>query len=186
MALVLYAHPLSSYSQKALIALYELDLPFEFKVVEPSRPEVHAELLRLWPFGKFPVLVDDGKVIPEASLIIAHLDAAAGGNRLVPAHPALHAEMWLMDRVFDNYVATPQAKIVLDRLREPAFRDPKGIEEAHALLDTSYAWLEGRVAGRNWAAGGAFSLAIAARHRCSSTPIGFTRSGRGCRGFPPT
>ena len=39
MTLVLYGHPFSSYSQKALIALYENATPFEFKVLGPSTPE---------------------------------------------------------------------------------------------------------------------------------------------------
>jgi len=39
MTLVLYGHPFSSYTQKALIALYENATPFEFKVLGPSTPE---------------------------------------------------------------------------------------------------------------------------------------------------
>ena len=34
MTFVLYQHPFASYCQKALIALYELDVPFETHLVE--------------------------------------------------------------------------------------------------------------------------------------------------------
>ena len=34
MTLILHAHPLSSYCWKALIALYEKDLPFELRIVD--------------------------------------------------------------------------------------------------------------------------------------------------------
>lgn len=168
MTLTLYAHPLSSYCQKALIALYELNLPFETKLLESARPEAFAELLRLWPLGKFPLLVDDGLALPEASLIIEYLDGKADGGRLLPPDAAPRMEVRLMDRVFDNYVATPQQKLVFDLAREPGRRDPQGVEEAHALLDKSYAWLEGRLSGRTWAAGGAFSLAD-----CGAAPMLF-------------
>lgn len=167
MALTLYAHPLSSYCQKALIALYELDLPFELKFLDSAKPEVFGELQRLWPFGKFPLLVDDGLVIPEASLIIEHLDARTGAG-LLPSDPAVRMETRLMDRVFDNYVATPQQKTVSDLIREPGRRDTQGVEEAHALLEKSYAWLDGRLATRTWAAGEAFTLAD-----CGAAPMLF-------------
>jgi hypothetical protein len=49
MTLVLYGHPFSSYSQKALIALYENATPFEFKVLGPSTPENFEALKKLWP-----------------------------------------------------------------------------------------------------------------------------------------
>ncbi len=68
---VLYAHPFSSYCQKVLIALYENHVDFEYRMLEDEG--VGAELARLWPLGKFPVLVDAGRTIVETSAIIEHL-----------------------------------------------------------------------------------------------------------------
>ncbi len=59
-----------------------------------------------------------------------------------------------MDRMFDNYVMTPMQRIVFDFIRPPEVRDPKGVEEACAMLDRAYAWLDGVMAARTWAAGG--------------------------------
>jgi glutathione S-transferase len=73
-----------------------------------------------------------------------------------------------MDRVFDNYVATPQGKFVVDRLRPADSRDPFGVEEARARLDTAYRWLDEVMAEREWAAGDAFSLAD-----CAAAPALF-------------
>ena len=36
MSLALYAHPFSSYCQKALIALYEKGLAFDYRIVSPD------------------------------------------------------------------------------------------------------------------------------------------------------
>ena len=62
----------------------------------------------------------------------------------------------MMDRFFDNYISTPQQKVVFDSIRDEAARDPQGVAEARAMLDTAYAWLDRVMAGRDWAAGERF------------------------------
>jgi len=158
MTLKLYAHPFSSYCQKVLIALYENNTPFEYLTLDDARNGV--ELEALWPIKKFPVLVDAGRTIMEASIIIEHLDLHHPGPvRLIPEDPRAAIEVRLMDRFFDNYVATPMQKIVLDRIRLEQDRDPYGVAEARAMLDKAYAWLDRTLADREWATGAAFSLA---------------------------
>jgi len=73
-----------------------------------------------------------------------------------------------MDRFFDNYISTPQQKIVFDALRAPADRDPFGVAQARDMLDTGYAWLDRLMAQREWAAGDTFSLAD-----CAAAPFLF-------------
>src|SRR3546814_18651905 len=86
MSLKLYAHPFSSYCQKALIALYENDTPFEFRMLAPDDKQAADELEALWPIKRFPVLVDEGRTVVEASIIIEHLGLHYPGPvRLVPA-----------------------------------------------------------------------------------------------------
>ena len=46
MTLQLFGHPFSSYTWKALIALYENDTPFAFRELGPDHPENGAELGR--------------------------------------------------------------------------------------------------------------------------------------------
>ena len=46
MPLALYGHPFSSYTQKALIALYENATPFEFRCIGPDTPQHAADWLR--------------------------------------------------------------------------------------------------------------------------------------------
>ena len=157
MSIQLYAHPFSSYCQKVLIALYENAIPFELRMV--ADPGVMAELEALWPFRRFPVLVDDGKTVLESSIIIEHLGLRHPGPvRLIPDDPGVALEARLMDRFLDTYVMTPQGKLVFDHLRAPEDRDPKGVAEARAMLDTAYRWLEKKLAGRTWAAGEDFTL----------------------------
>ena len=163
MSLQLFAHPFSSYCQKALIAFFENDIPYTLRLLSPEEPENGAEFAKLWPLGKFPLLVDGDRTIPEATIIIEYLQIHHPGPvKLIPEDPAAALEVRLLDRFFDNYVMTPQGKCVFDALRPADVRDPRGVADAKAMLETSYAWLDARMAGREWAVGDTFTLADAA------------------------
>ena len=169
MSLALFAHPLSSYCQKVLIALYENETPFTFRMLSEREPETCAEWASLWPLMRMPLLLDGDRSVMEASIIIEHLDLHhAGRQRLLPPDPARALDIRFMDRVFDNYVSAVQQKIVFDALRQPDDRDPIGVAQARTQLETAYGWLETRMAGRVWAAGDTFSLAD-----CAAAPALF-------------
>ena len=158
MTLELFAHPFSSYCQKALIAFYENDIPFTYRMIEDAG--VGDELATLWPMKRFPILRENGRVVLETSIIIEYLQIHHPGPvTLIPEDPDLALEARMLDRVFDNYVMTPQGKFVFDALRPPEHRDPHGVEEARRMLEVSYAWLDQRMKDRTWAVGDAFSLA---------------------------
>lgn len=157
---VLHAHPFSSYCQKVLIALYENGTPFTFHLLDHGDPRTLAEFEARWPIKRFPILVDGGRTIMEASIIIEYLGLRYPGPvRLIPEDPAQAIDVRMMDRFFDNYVSTPQQKIVLDSIRDADNRDPVGVDEARAMLERAYGWLDRHMAGREWAAGDTFSLA---------------------------
>lgn len=165
----LYAHPFSSYCQKVLIALYENDTPFEFRMLTPDDAATRSEHARLWPLKKMPVLVDGRRTLFEASVIIEYLHIQHPGPvRLLPDDARTALDVRMLDRFFDNYIMTPMQKIVLDSLRANADRDISGVAEARHLLDTSYAWLEQHMTEREWAAADHFSLAD-----CAAAPALF-------------
>ena len=111
MTIELFAHPFSSYCQKALIALYENDIPFAWRMLE--EPGVSEALATLWPMRRFPVLKDGERVVMEATAIVEYLEVHHPGPvRLIPDDAELAVETRMMDRVFDNYVMTPQGKFV--------------------------------------------------------------------------
>jgi glutathione S-transferase len=166
----LYYHPFSSYSQKVLIALYENGIPFERQILEgPDSPATKA-LAAMWPMKRFPVLVEGERVILEASCVIEYLQLHHPGPvRLIPADPDQALEVRMLDRFFDNYVSTPQQKVVFNQLRPEEVRDAYGVQEARDMLQTAYAWLEKHLSdGREWAAGEAFGMAD-----CGAAPFLF-------------
>lgn len=154
----LFGHPFAAYCQKVLIALYEADAPFRFRVLTDA--DAAAEFRSLWPVQRMPILVEDGRTIMESTVIVEHLALTRPAARhLLPCNPADALAVRAMDRIFDNYVMTPMQAIVFDRLRPEESRDPYGVAQAQRLLDTAYAWLDETLAERNWAAGHGFSLA---------------------------
>jgi glutathione S-transferase len=171
MSLTLHFHPLSSFCWKVLMALYENDTPFAPNVVNLFDAAERAALSKLWPIGKFPVLRDDAqdRTIAESSIIIEYLDNQyPGPTRFIPADPKAALQTRLRDRFYDLYVHLPMQKVVGDRLRPQGAKDPHGVEEARARIQSCYGMIEREVATRTWAMGEAFGIAD-----CAAAPALF-------------
>ncbi|QGZ43136.1 glutathione S-transferase family protein [Pseudoduganella flava] len=164
-----YAHPFSSYCQKVLVALYEHDLPFTWRPINDGDAAAEEEFARRWPMRHMPLLTDGGRDVVEASIVIEYLERYRGdAPPLIPLDADAALQVRFLDRFFDNYVMTPMQRIVYDHIRPEAERDARGVADARALLERSYAWLETQMAGKEWAAGQAFTLAD-----CAAAPALF-------------
>jgi glutathione S-transferase len=171
MSLTLYFHPLSSFCQKALTALYENDTPFDRHIVDLLDEASSAAFRKIWPIGKFPVLRDEARdrTIPESSIIIEYLaQHYPGASKLVPADAELARQTRLRDRFFDLYVNMPMQKVVTDKLRPEGKNDPHGVDEAKALLQTACRMVDEDMAARTWAMGEDFTMAD-----CAAAPALF-------------
>ncbi len=155
MRLELFGHPFSSYTWKALIAFYETDTPFNFRILGPDEADNGAAFSSAWPLGKFPLLMDDGEAIMESSIIVEHV-----APQLIPPGHDARREARMLDRIFDNHVMTPVQAIVAEHI---PFLTPKAdadrIARSCEVLDKIYPWLDARLAERLWAAGEDFTLA---------------------------
>ena len=162
MALKLYYHPLASYCHKALIALYENDVPFEPVMVNLGDERERAAFKAIWPIGKFPVLRDEShdRTIAESTIIIEYLAQHYPGRvELIPLDPYLARETRARDRFFDLYLHNPLQKVIIDRIRPEGQKDAQGVAEALATIQTALGMLEPEMAEREWAMGEPFSLA---------------------------
>ena len=107
----LYAHPFSSYCQKVLVALYENETAFEWRLLSQDNEPALAEHAALWPLKRMPVLVDAGCTVLEASIIVEYLGLHhPGPARLIPQDARAALEVRMLDRFFDNYVMMPMQK----------------------------------------------------------------------------
>lgn len=157
--LTLYAHPLSSFCWKALIALYENDTPFEFSMLDQNS---WADYAKVWPVARMPALEDSDRkqFVPEASIIIEYLDQHyRGRTRFIPDNADAARDVRLWDRFFDLYLQVPMQKTVGDRNRPDDKKDPYGVEEAKRLIATSYGVLEKQLGNRAFAVGDSFTMA---------------------------
>jgi glutathione S-transferase len=168
---MLYFHPLSSFCQKVLVALYENGTPFEPRIVDLFNETSSAEFKKIWPIGKFPVLRDDARdrTVPESSIIIEYLaQHYPGATQLVPADAELARQTRMRDRFYDLYVNVPMQKVVTDRLRPAGKNDPYGVEQAKGQLATAIGMIEQEMATKTWAMGEAFGMAD-----CAAAPALF-------------
>ncbi|HYD72216.1 MAG TPA: glutathione S-transferase family protein, partial [Candidatus Binatia bacterium] len=159
-----YGHPISSYTWKALIALYENETPFDFITVDQT---TYADFIAKWPMGKFPVLVDSDRktMTTETSVIIEYLDRYyPGRTRFVPQDfdTALEVRRW--DRVFDH-INTTMSKVVLDNIRAEGQHDPVGVDEAKRAVHAAYSVVEAQLGDREFIVGDGFTMAD-----CSAAP----------------
>ena len=159
MTLQLFGHPFSSYTQKVLIALWADETPFEYRILEQDHPENMEELKRHWPFGQFPLLLDDGRPFAESTPIIEHLQAEHGGiHRWIPDGD-IGRRVRFLDRFFDLYVMDQMSVAVFNAIRPEDSRDPYGVARAMGRLRTAYDWLEENLGNGPWAVGEEFTLA---------------------------
>ena len=143
----LYGHPFSSYTWKALIALYANGTAFEFAELGPDAEAHTMFVTAASPQGKFPVLVDGEAVVFEATAIIEHLHLHHPGPApLLPADPAAAVQVRMWDRVFDNYVMAIMQESVAEAIRTGTLSAATRAD-VEARLDRSYAWIDHWLAG---------------------------------------
>lgn len=100
----LFYHPLSRYSQKVLLALYEKQANFYPRVIELSDPLSRQDFCNFYPPGKVPLLKNKkGVLIPESSIIIEYIDNEFPnkGTRLIPPKKSTSINIRLQDRLID-------------------------------------------------------------------------------------
>lgn len=144
MTLALYGHLFSSYTWKALIALYAAEADFEFRTVDPDHPENAETVQSTGPLGKFPVLGDGDRLVFEATTIVEYVARYyPGQSELLPQDVDAALGVRMLDRVFDNYVMGPMQQVVAEYLRNREDPDMVRVDEARQRLERTYAWLEG-------------------------------------------
>lgn len=159
----IYGHPWSMNTRKTLMTLAEKGLEAELVLVMiPKGEQKLPDHVARHPWGKVPVLDDDGFVVYETRAINAYLDRKKAQASLVPqdARGAARMEQWT--NIADSYFIPHAHPLVVETLfRRYLGGDPNpqtiasgrtGIELA---LDVADEWL----ADEEYLAGATFSLA---------------------------
>lgn len=156
----LYYHPLSTYSQKAMLAFYEKQVAFEPTLVNLMTPEGVKAYEAIYPLGKIPLLKLKGDYsIPESTIIIEYLDGhyPQQGTRLIPDGVDTARQVRFMDRMGDLYVNDPSATLLFHQFGFSPCSD-SDLSKARKHLHVAFQHLEQRLAKQEWLCG-AFSMA---------------------------
>ncbi|MCG9739316.1 glutathione S-transferase family protein [Shewanella insulae] len=162
----LFYHPLSRYSQKVLIALYEKQANFYPRVIELSDPFSRNEFKQQYPLGKLPLLkTRTGELLPESSIIIDYIDHEfATGTRLLPQDYSQRLQVRLYDRLIDNDLNNPLYLLEqMDAREEENPVKEKQLEKEIMLLLEE---INDRLKQHHWLCGDAFTMADCALIPC--------------------
>jgi len=160
MSIILYDLPPSAWCQKVRIALAEKEVSYARRIVRPGE---HLEpwFVALNPLHKVPVLVHDGLVVRESTIIVEYLDEVFRATpSLYGDDPRTRARVRLMEDLADEHVCA----VVYELFMELGPRgNPGGAEAELRLRDAvarAFDVLESALdPGGPWALGEAFSAA---------------------------
>lgn len=115
----LYDYPQCPFCRKVRVALAEKGIQYERVFVNLRKKEQKKEeFLKLNPYGKVPVLLDDGTVIYESSVINEYLDEKYPKPPLMPSDVAGRARVRIWVDFCEFHFHTPWFNIY----REMTFR----------------------------------------------------------------
>ncbi len=155
----LYDYPDCPFSQKVRVVLAEKELEFERVLVDLRKGEQRQpEFLKLNPYGRVPVLIDDDVVVYDSTIINEYLEDEYPSEALMPEDSAGRARVRMLEDFADNSF-TPQAGLALAELTKPeAERDAEKLRRYQVEMGRVLARVETLLDGREFLAGG-FSLA---------------------------
>jgi glutathione S-transferase len=120
MAIVLYHDVPSSNSDRVKIALAEKGLDWTgVRVRLATREQKQPEFLKLNPYGKIPVIVEDGKVLFESCIINEYLDEKYPSPPLMPKDPYWRGRGRVLVDYALNYAHAPYWDLRAE-MRKPA------------------------------------------------------------------
>ena len=155
----IYDFPRSPYCQKVRLVLAEKDLSYEKIFIELTKNEQKTpDFLRLNPYGKVPVLIDDDEVIYDSTVIDEYLEDEYPHPPLMPEQSGERARARMFEDFADNSF-TAQAGLLVAELRKPAEQaDQERVQRYRSDLLRVLEFLEHHLEGKEYVAG-PFSLA---------------------------
>jgi glutathione S-transferase len=152
----LYNMFLSNFASKSRLAIYEKGVKIDLVPI-PGGDLKSPEYLKIYPFGKTPMLDADGLIIGESEVINEYLEDKFPQPPLLPKDAEGRARVRTLSRFHDLYLEPP-LRALFPQVN-PATRDQKVVDEKLAEVNTRLDQLEGLLSKGPHAAGEAFTLA---------------------------
>lgn len=161
--ITLHGSPGSPFVRKVCVVLAEKGLEYTLDPVMPFGP--NPEFRRISPLGKIPALTDDGKSLPDSSVICAYLERKYPERPIYPLDPWEYGRaLWFEEFADSALVSVTGPKIFFQKVVNPMFFNRPAdeamvekalTEELPPLLD----YLESEAGDGDGFVGGRFSFA---------------------------
>jgi glutathione S-transferase len=159
MGITLYHAIRSANSERVLLALFEKRLRYQHVILSLERRDQKApDFLKLNPYGKVPVLVDDGKVLFESLIINDYLDERYPSPALWPSDPYLRGRGRVLTDYAVNYLQEDYWPLRVEMRKDAARRDYSIVDSKRKILAGLLGYLEDAIQESPFLIG-AFSLA---------------------------
>ena len=164
----LFYHPLSRYSQKVLIALYEKQANFFPRITDLHDPLARKAYCQISPLAKLPLLrFADGRLLPESSIIIEFLDQHFhSGTQLLPQDNEANLSVRLLDRLIDNDLNNTLHRLALLTSKAEDQQDHIHQKQLENIITVTLSLLDAQLANHHWLCGDTFTLADCALLPC--------------------
>jgi glutathione S-transferase len=157
----LYDFKSSPNCQRVKIVLAEKNLPYDIVPIDLRQQEQKTpEYLKLNPYGKVPVLTDDGTVLYESCIINEYLDEKYPTPRLMPTDPAARAKARILIDFGLTQMDAAYTKLRMEMTKDEKERNPETISAAKEDVKKRLQRLEHELGDKDYLMGD-FSLADA-------------------------
>lgn len=155
----LYDYPDCVFAQKVRVVLAEKELEYERVFVDlRAKEQQKPEFLKLNPYGKVPVLVDEDLVVYDSTIINEYLEDEYPHPPLMPADSAGRARVRLLEDFCDNSFL-PSVGFVMTELAKPeAEQDAERLHRYRNEIVRALTRLEMQLGGKEYLVG-QFSIA---------------------------
>lgn len=143
MSITLYDASPSANSDRVKIVLHEKELPYQKVTLDLAKKEQkRAEFLKLNPYGKVPVINDNGKVLFESYIINEYLDEQYPNPPLMPKDPYVRGRGRILVDYGLRYMHEPYWALRGEMLKQESERDQTMIDEKRRELRELMRYLE--------------------------------------------
>ena len=143
MAITLYHDVPSSNSDRVKIALAEKGLAWDGVTVSlAKKDQKRPEHLKRNPYGKIPVIDDDGKILFESCIINEYLDEKYPNPPLMPKDPFLRGRGRILVDYALNYLHEPYWTLRGEMIKKESERNAAVMDEKRRTLRKLLEYLE--------------------------------------------
>src|SRR6266851_6535823 len=138
------------FGQKVRIVLAEKSLSYDLVPVDLSKSEHRRpDFLRLNPYGRVPVLIDEDAVIYDSTVINEYLDDEYPDPSVLPRieSSAVRARARLFEDFADSSFTPQVGQLMAEMARAEGERDQARLQRLHRLIERALDYLNHELTG---------------------------------------